>query len=222
MGGMATPPPPHPPPHPPPPPPRASQPGYGPNFTPPSTSTPRPEKRATPPPFSSPVAARVSAQEEDGGGSASGSPVPQFSTPPGPPVFGSSLRPAAVPFTPSPAAPPPPPFFSPSSLPTSSPPHFSNNGLHGPRSHHPTALDDLNAAAPYVLFSAHKVGDRRDRLVRFILKILVHYWYPNNPPTFNFLTCSLVFISAAVICILSCPIGCDRLYYLIFDGTAYF
>ncbi|CAL1396089.1 unnamed protein product [Linum trigynum] len=56
----------------------------------------------------------------------SGSPIPHLSTPPGPPVFTSPVRPAAVPFRTSPSTPQPVAFSSGSSLPTSSPPNFSN------------------------------------------------------------------------------------------------
>ncbi|KAL1312686.1 hypothetical protein HN51_039276 [Arachis hypogaea] len=59
----------------------------------------------------------------------SGSLVPHMSTPPGPPVFTSPVRPAAVPFRTSPASPRPLAFSSGSSLPTSSPPRFSNGSV---------------------------------------------------------------------------------------------
>lgn len=91
--------------------------------------------------------------------------VPQLSTPPGPPVFSSPLRPAAVPFRTSPASPQPiafppapPPFSSSSStLPPSSPPSFSNDLPH-PFS--ASSQEDSIAAAggmPHVLFSAQKI-----------------------------------------------------------------
>ncbi|KAK4777342.1 hypothetical protein SAY87_017529 [Trapa incisa] len=88
----------------------------------------------------------------------SGSPAPHLSTPPGPPVFSSPLRPAAVPFRSSPSTPQPVAFSSGSSLPTSSPPQFSNGStelLHQVSDH----VEDLNSGggAPYVLFAANKV-----------------------------------------------------------------
>lgn len=83
---------------------------------------------------------------------------PQLSTPPGPPVFTSPLRPAAVPFRTSPASPQPlaVSHSSPSSvtLPPSSPPSF--------HSHNSTFFDvppisSIESVAPLVLFSAHKI-----------------------------------------------------------------
>ncbi|KAG9459972.1 hypothetical protein H6P81_004480 [Aristolochia fimbriata] len=150
---------------PPPPPP----PGYTVTVTPPSTPTPRPEKRPTPPAFSSPVATRFSPQGPHLSASTStpnsstppngktGTPASQFSTPPGPPMFSSPLRPPAVPFRTSPATPQPLSFHSPLSLPTSSPPNYSN----GSAELQPQSLTDaettVDGTAPYVLFSAHKV-----------------------------------------------------------------
>ncbi|XP_072975148.1 protein transport protein SEC23 A [Typha angustifolia] len=139
----------------------------------PSTTTPRPERRPTPPVFSSPVPTRFSPQRplqdqtplsssktpsslSPGDGIQTGSPVPQFSTPPGPPIFSSPLRPAAVPFQASPASPQPVAFSAGSSLPTSSPPHYSN-GSHGFPLHHAASVDESTFESPYVLFSAHKV-----------------------------------------------------------------
>ncbi|GKV23320.1 hypothetical protein SLEP1_g33064 [Rubroshorea leprosula] len=82
---------------------------------------------------------------------------PVLSTPPGPPVFTSPVRPAAVPFRTSPATPQPVVFSSRSSLPTSSPPHFSNGSIeldnHGS---HPTEKA-LSVEESPVFFSAHKV-----------------------------------------------------------------
>lgn len=94
-------------------------------------------------------------------GAKSGSPAPHLSTPPGPPVFTSPLRPAAVPFRSSPATPQPIAFSSGSSLPTSSPPHFSN----GPAQLQNQVSDPVEdsssgGSAPYVLFSAQKVHFR--------------------------------------------------------------
>ncbi|KAJ7973149.1 Protein transport protein SEC23 [Quillaja saponaria] len=87
-----------------------------------------------------------------------GSPVPHLSTPPGPPVFTSPVRPAAVPFRTSPASPQPVAFASGSALPTSSPPHFSN-GSFELQDQVSDAKEEtmLVGQSPYVLFSAHKV-----------------------------------------------------------------
>ncbi|PSR94690.1 Protein transport protein like [Actinidia chinensis var. chinensis] len=89
---------------------------------------------------------------------AAGSPAPHLSTPPGPPVFSSPLRPAAVPFRTSPATPQPVAFSSASassSLPTSSSPQFSNGFQH--QVSHATEQSVSLAESPYVLFSAHKI-----------------------------------------------------------------
>ncbi|XP_038979673.1 classical arabinogalactan protein 9-like [Phoenix dactylifera] len=149
-------------------------PGYTAAVASPSTPTPRPERRPTPPAFSSPVTTRFSPQRppyeqpplsssrtpsslSSGDGAQTGSsPVPQFSNPPGPPIFTSPLRPAAVPFRTSPATPQPVPFSSGSSLPTSSPPLYSNGSYELPV-HHAAGVDDSSFESPYVLFSAHKV-----------------------------------------------------------------
>lgn len=86
-----------------------------------------------------------------------GSPAPQLSTPPGPPVFSSPLRPAAVPFRTSPASPQPmalPPTSS--TLPPSSPPSFANTMPH----HFSDVFEEDSLAVggmPHVLFSAHKI-----------------------------------------------------------------
>ncbi|PON88785.1 Sec23/Sec [Trema orientale] len=87
-----------------------------------------------------------------------GSPITLLSTPPGPPVFTSPVRPAAVPFRASPVTPQPLAFSSGSSIPTSSPPHFSN-GLVDLQHQVSDVREDSDAVgeAPYVLFSAHKV-----------------------------------------------------------------
>ncbi|KAI4349805.1 hypothetical protein L6164_010359 [Bauhinia variegata] len=91
-------------------------------------------------------------------GAKTGSPVPHLSTPPGPPVFTSPVRPAAIPFRTSPASPQPVAFSSVSSLPTSSPPQFSNGSF---ELQHQVS-DGIEQAdpvgeSPFVLFSAHKV-----------------------------------------------------------------
>lgn len=57
-----------------------------------------------------------------------GSPIPHLSTPPGPPVFTSPVRPAAVPFRTSPTTPQTVAFSSGSCLPASSPPHLKKMG----------------------------------------------------------------------------------------------
>ncbi|CAL9763698.1 unnamed protein product [Musa acuminata subsp. burmannicoides] len=144
----------------------------------PNTPTPRPERRPTPPAFSSPLSARFSPQipQQDRlplsssrtpGSLSSGegvhhtsSPVPQFSTPPGPPIFSSPLRPAAVPFQASPATPQPVAFSWGSSLPTSSSPPYSNGSSELPL-HHSADVDEYTLESPYVLFSAHKVLKRK-------------------------------------------------------------
>ncbi|VAH76402.1 unnamed protein product [Triticum turgidum subsp. durum] len=89
-----------------------------------------------------------------------------FSTPPGPPVFSSPLRPATVPFRTTPISPQAVPFASRTasssssvSLPTSSAPH-TMNGAATPHSHVPSvapSLEDSSIDSPYVLFSARKV-----------------------------------------------------------------
>ncbi|CAN0885199.1 Protein transport protein SEC23 [Linum grandiflorum] len=88
----------------------------------------------------------------------SGSPLPHMSTPPGPPVFTSPVRPAAVPFRTSPATPQPVAFASGSSLPTSSPPNFLNGSpLSDPQLPQPTEDNSSADQSPCVLFSASKV-----------------------------------------------------------------
>ncbi|KAL5227369.1 hypothetical protein ABZP36_015634 [Zizania latifolia] len=119
-------------------------------FTPPSALSSRgsPSPSTGPGPGPSPAAALV-----------------HFSTPPGPPVFSSPLRPAAVPFRATPASPQPVPFaaraaYSSSSssagvsLPTSAP-HFLN-GAAAPHGLLPSSAPPPEES-PYVLFSAHKV-----------------------------------------------------------------
>nr|DAD38466.1 TPA_asm: hypothetical protein HUJ06_009107 [Nelumbo nucifera] len=160
---MATPPPP--------------PPGYTVTVSPPHPNmpTPRPEKRLTPPPFSSPVVSRISPQlsQQDqlpssssytpsiptpANGIKAASPVPQFSTPPGPPLFSSLPQPVSVPFWTSSSSPQLVPFSSGSSLPTSSPSHYSNGSVElQPEVSDGTKLSMLAGESPYVLFSAHKV-----------------------------------------------------------------
>ncbi|OIV91034.1 hypothetical protein TanjilG_16994 [Lupinus angustifolius] len=86
--------------------------------------------------------------------------VNQLSTPPGPPVFTSPVRSAAVPFRTSPALPQPLAFSPDSPLPTSSLPQFSNGSRElscrvsgGVEDHVPLGLGE----SKFVLFSAHKV-----------------------------------------------------------------
>ncbi|KAG2693160.1 hypothetical protein I3843_08G080300 [Carya illinoinensis] len=88
----------------------------------------------------------------------SGSPIPHLSTPPGPPVFTSPVRPAAVPFRSSPASPQPVAFSSGSFLPASSPPHFSNGSVESQHQVSSVTENSIPAGeSPYVLFSAHKI-----------------------------------------------------------------
>ncbi|CAK7348537.1 unnamed protein product [Dovyalis caffra] len=152
-------------------------PGYSVTVTPsnPDSSTPQPEKNYVPPPTMLPGAPRFapSKLQQDqipspsfqnpnllspANGVKTGSPVPHLSTPPGPPVFTSPVRPAAVPFRTSPATPQPVAFSSGSTLPTSSPPHFSNGSVE--LQHQvPLAAEDSTSIeeSSCVLFSAHKV-----------------------------------------------------------------
>ncbi|XP_010522855.1 PREDICTED: protein transport protein SEC23 [Tarenaya hassleriana] len=90
-----------------------------------------------------------------------GSPLPHLSTPPGPPVFNTPVRPAAVPFRTSPATPQPVAYSSAvsSSLPTSSPSNYSN-GSAGMQNEFADVIhmeEPMAAESPYVLFSAQKV-----------------------------------------------------------------
>lgn len=88
----------------------------------------------------------------------SGGPIPHLSTPPGPPVFTSPVRPAAVPFRSSPASPQPVAFSTGSFLPTSSPPSLSN-GVGELQQQISSGTENLGLAgeSSYVLFSAHKI-----------------------------------------------------------------
>ncbi|KAL4360603.1 hypothetical protein GQ457_04G029850 [Hibiscus cannabinus] len=87
-----------------------------------------------------------------------GSSSSHLSTPPGPPVFTSPVRPAAVPFRTSPATPQPVALSSGSSLPTSSPPYFSNGSMEL-QQQLPSAIEEPvpDGKSPCVLFSANKV-----------------------------------------------------------------
>ncbi|XP_010035379.2 protein transport protein SEC23 [Eucalyptus grandis] len=156
---------------------RPPSPGYSITMTPSNPGTPAPHTDRSPirPPPLTPAAPRFpppQLQQEHlasplirnpnlqspPNGVHSGSPTPHMSTPPGPPVFTSPVRPAAVPFRSSPATPQPVAFSSGSSLPASSPPHFSNGS--GDLQHQVSdSAEDLTSTgkAPYVLFSAQKV-----------------------------------------------------------------
>lgn len=142
----------------------------------PDTSISQHEKSPVPLPFSSPVPPRFPPPrlqqdqiaspllrtpnlQSPANGVKTGSPAPHMSTPPGPPVFSSPIRPAAVPFRSSPASPQPVAYSSGSSLPTSSPPHFSNGSVELQHQVVPHVTEDALPAweSPYVLFSAQKV-----------------------------------------------------------------
>ncbi|KAM1114687.1 hypothetical protein ACFX13_048215 [Malus domestica] len=149
--------------------------GYSVSITPsrPDTPSPDPEKISIPPPlliaprFPPPKfqqdqtpspSIKTPNAPSPANGLKTGSPIPHLSTPPGPPVFTSPVRPAAVPFRASPATPQPVAFTPGTFLPTSSPPNFSN-GSH--ELHHQLSNDTEDDAvpvgeSPYVLFSAHK------------------------------------------------------------------
>ncbi|XP_044493429.1 protein transport protein SEC23-like [Mangifera indica] len=150
--------------------------GYSVTATPPNpdTASPQPEKSPIPPPISSapprfpppklqhdPNASpsiRTPNMLSPANGINSGSPISHLSTPPGPPVFTSPVRPAAVPFRTSPATPQPVAFSSGSSLPTSSPSHFSN-GLVELQHQVPDVIEETIpfGESSCVMFSARKV-----------------------------------------------------------------
>nr|CAB3477069.1 unnamed protein product [Digitaria exilis] len=133
-------------------------------------SPPFPAAPFTPPPrvFSPVLPARGTPSPGSGPGH---SRAQHLSTPPGPPVFSSPLRPAAVPFRATPASPHPVPFaaagsgYSSSSsattasLPTSSAPHFLNGAAtpHGDLTPPLSSLQGDGLDNPYVQFSANKV-----------------------------------------------------------------
>ncbi|KAJ0112039.1 hypothetical protein Patl1_00778 [Pistacia atlantica] len=156
-----------------------TQPSVGYSFTAtspnPDTTSPQTEKTPIPrPPISSatprfpppklqhdPIASpsiRTPNMLSPANGVNSGSPIPHLSTPPGPPVFTSPVRPAAVPFRTSPATPQPVAFSSGSSLPTSSPPHFSN-GSTELQHQVPDIIEETSSygESSCVLFSARKL-----------------------------------------------------------------
>lgn len=125
-----------------------------------------------------------------------GSPAPHLSTPPGPPVFSSPLQPAAVPFRTSPATPQPVAYSSASSLPTSSPPQFSNGSVD---LHHQSsdATEDWTPAteSPNVLFSAHKV--------KKLISAVVFYPYKSDSNSFHYEPCGYrSFFEVTVCCCL--------------------
>ena len=141
----------------------------------PDSATPQPEKNSVPPPTMLPGASRFPPPKlhqdqipspsfqnprllSPANGVKTGSPVPHLSTPPGPPVFTSPVRPAAVPFRTSPATPQPVAFSSGSTLPTSSPPHFSNGSIEL-QQQVPLATNDSTPfeESSCALFSARKV-----------------------------------------------------------------
>ncbi|XP_022890466.1 protein transport protein SEC23-like [Olea europaea var. sylvestris] len=134
--------------------------------TPPPSSSPSPSPsgpRFPPPPFiqSNQIPSpsmKTPNLPSPANGIRTGSPVPRMSTPPGPPVFSSPLQPAAVPFRTSPASPQPVAFSLGSSLPTSSPPHFSNGSAQLQHQISDVTEELAHVAeSPNVLFSAHKV-----------------------------------------------------------------
>lgn len=142
----------------------------------PATVNPSNENKPTPPPFASPTTARFPRppllQKDQTpspsikapnllspvNGISNGSPIPHLSTPPGPPVFSSPLRPAAVPFRTSPSTPQPVAFSSGSSIPTSSPAPNSNLSVELQHQVSDSTQESLLVGeSQYVLFSAHKV-----------------------------------------------------------------
>jgi hypothetical protein len=147
--------------------------GYAVSITP---SNPPTEKSPIPPPPSisptpprfplpklqqdqSPSSIESSNVPSPANGVKSGSPIPHLSTPPGPPVFTSPVRPAAVPFRSSPASPQPVAFSSGSFLPMSSPPNLSNGSAELQQQISDGTENSVSARElPYVLFSAHKVS----------------------------------------------------------------
>lgn len=123
----------------------------GPKFPPPTFQ----QDQALSPAVRSPNVAASSPSN----GVKTGSPITHLSTPPGPPVFTSPVRPAAVPFRATPATPQPLAFSSgSSSFPLSSPPHFPNGAVNFQHQVSDVREDSVPVVeSPYVLFSAHKV-----------------------------------------------------------------
>ncbi|KAE9615909.1 hypothetical protein Lal_00017454 [Lupinus albus] len=142
----------------------------GPTLPNPDNKTPilPPPSFVTPPRFPPPTlhlqkqdqASNVLSPANDGVIKTGSGHVPHLSTPPGPPVFTSPVRPAAVPFRTSPASPQPVAFSSGPSLPSLSQPQFSNGSdeLQQHRDSDSIIQDHVPAEdSSFVLFSAHKV-----------------------------------------------------------------
>ncbi|KAG6573611.1 hypothetical protein SDJN03_27498, partial [Cucurbita argyrosperma subsp. sororia] len=153
-----------------------SSPGFSANFPAPQSDTPTPsaETNPIPPPLISTGTSRfppnfqpdrmpspsirTPAAPSSANGIKTGSPIPHLSTPPGPPVFTSPIRPAAVPFRTSPASPQAIVFSSGSSLPASTPPHFLNASTGLQHQISDVSEDSVPLGeSPYVLFSSQKV-----------------------------------------------------------------
>ncbi|KAL5700423.1 Protein transport protein Sec23A [Ranunculus cassubicifolius] len=138
-----------------------------------NSPTPRPEQRPTPLAFSSPVATRFSPQmspKDHLSAQSPSTPSPangiksHISTPPGPPVFSSPLRPVSVPFRSSPASPQPLAFPPSTTLPMSSPPVSTNGYAELHSQTNATSEESVrNEESPYVLFSAHKVLKQKNK-----------------------------------------------------------
>lgn len=143
-------------------------------LTPLEPDRPSPQPDRTPVPHSPPVVAsptpprypqpsfRPDQMHSPSNGIRTGSPIPRLSTPPGPPVFSTPVKPAAVPFRTSPATPQPMAYSSAtaSSLPVSTPSYYSNGSSAGSQRDLPDVVrmeEPVAADSPYVLFSANKV-----------------------------------------------------------------
>ncbi|KAL8139049.1 hypothetical protein V2J09_005050 [Rumex salicifolius] len=105
-----------------------------------SPFVPSPAARFSPPPFLHPSDQRPSPSSSSSltptmasplpaNGLKTLSPIPNLSTPPGPPMFSSPLRPAAVPFRTSPASPQPVAFSNATTFPPPLQPSLSNGSL---------------------------------------------------------------------------------------------
>lgn len=168
-----------------------------------------PEKSPIPPPLISPKFPPPTFQQDQtlsssirspnvpspSNGVNTGSPITHLSTPPGPPVFTSPVRPAAVPFRASPVTPQPLAFSSGSSIPTSSPPQFSNGVVDFQHQVSDVREDSVPVGeAPYVQFSAHKVFpcflDLKPRQFMFFNTCLDH---DLDNRSSHFISCSLQF-----------------------------
>ncbi|KAI4340976.1 hypothetical protein MLD38_025759 [Melastoma candidum] len=115
-----------------------------------------PPTMSMPPRMGSPLIRTPGGQTPPNGVSPSSN-TPQMSTPPGPPVFTSPVRAAAVPFRSSPSTLQPVAFSAAPTLPTASP-HFSN-GSAELQHQISDAMEELmpRGKTPYALFSANKV-----------------------------------------------------------------